>query len=399
MVRPAAFVFRDNLAALAACRELGRAGIEVHVFDATPGPAAQSRFSRFTRAPSYYDDPTGWARFVRAQAARFIEAPVLFPTEDAALLVADRFHAELSPVVRYSYQAPGPALSLLDKRRLYAAAAAIGAPVPRCVAVDDGSALRALENADDWIAKPACRYWFNATGKRIHTFLQLTGGSKAIEGDVRVAARRVLEAGFPAILQERIPGPFENLFSIGLAIDRDGTLVASFCSRKHGEYPEPFGDGLIVETVACDEDLVERTVALLRRVGYWGICDVEFKLDERDGRFKILDANPRVWLWMGLGALTGAPLALHAYALASGDHSVLPETPRTDASKSWVSPRGAAAFLLKAWRPHRHGWALGMRVAAGALHTVGRDLATFRDPLYVKPGAWSSVVRALSRPR
>ena len=397
---PVAFVFRDNLAALATTRELGRAGIKVYVFDATPGPAAYSRYSCFVQAPSYYDDPAGWAKFLRAQAARHIDPPVMFPTEDAALLVVDRFYNELSPVLRYPYAAPGPAIAALDKRSLYAAAEEIGVAVPRHVTPDDPSAPRKMNDESEWIAKPACRYWFDSGGHRIHTFLRLTGGSKAIEGDARTAARRIADAGFPAILQERVPGPFENLFSVGLVVDRGGALLGRFCSRKHGEYPEPFGDGLIVETVACDEDLVEQAVELLRKLGYWGICDIEFKLDERDGRYKLLDANPRVWLWMGLGAMSGVPLALHAYALATGDRTVLARAQRRrPTGVSWVSPRGAAAFLLKAWRPSRHGWSLGMRVGLGALRTVTRDLALFRDPLYTKPGAWSSVAHALRRPR
>jgi predicted ATP-grasp superfamily ATP-dependent carboligase len=395
---PAAFVFRDNLAALATTRELGRAGIEVVVLDAVPGPAASSRFSRFVEAPSYYDDPEGWARFVRTQAERCSAPPVVFPTEDAALLVADRFHDVLAPVVRYPYAAPGPAVAALDKRRLYAAAAEAGASVPKCIDVSDGFPSTDIDAG--WIAKPACRYWFDATGRRVLTFLRLTGGSKAIEGDLRAAATMVRDAGFPTILQERVPGPFENLFSVGLALDKDGSLLASFCSRKHGEYPEPFGDGLIVESVPCDEDLVGHSADLLRKLGYWGICDLEYKLDDRDGRYKLLDANPRVWLWLELGALSGVPIALSAYALATGDRSVLAlAPPRSRSRASWTSPRGSAAFLLKAWRPARHGWPFGARVATGALRTIARDLVLFRDPLYVKPRAWSTLLAAFTRSR
>ena len=64
MARPAALVFRDNPAALATCRELGRAGVEVVVLDAERGPASSSRFARFVEAPSYYDDPAAWAAFM-----------------------------------------------------------------------------------------------------------------------------------------------------------------------------------------------------------------------------------------------------------------------------------------------------------------------------------------------
>jgi hypothetical protein len=72
---------------------------------------------------------------------------------------------------------------------------------------------------------------------------------------------------------------------------------------------------------------------------------------------------------------------------------------KSNTRPSWTSPRGAAAFLLKAWKPARHGWAFGARVASGALMTTLRDLTLFRDPLYLKPRAWSSITRALKRTR
>jgi predicted ATP-grasp superfamily ATP-dependent carboligase len=399
--RPTAFVFRDNAAALATCRELGRAGIDVVVLDAERGPASSSRFARFVEAPSYYAEPGAWAAFVREHARTYPAPPVAFPTEDAALLVADRFHGELSSAVRYAYAAPGPASALLDKRRLYAAAGNVGLDVPRWMEPgDDGGAPAPDDSA--WIAKPACRYWFDEQGRSIRTFLRITGGSKAIAGDVRDSARRVRAAGFPTIVQERIPGPFEDLFSVGLALDRDGRLLGSFCARKRGEYPEPFGDGLIVEATEARLDLIEGSAALLRSLGYWGICDVEFKRDERDGKYKLLDANPRVWLWLGLGARCGVPLALLAYALANDDAAAIEDAlagARRETRPAWVSPRGAAAFLLNAWRPGRHGWALPLRVAFGALGTIARDLAAFGDPLYLRAEAWSSALRALSRRR
>jgi predicted ATP-grasp superfamily ATP-dependent carboligase len=248
---------------------------------------------------------------------------------------------------------------LLDKRRLYGAAAGVGLHVPRCIEVTSDADARAANDGGAWIAKPACRYWFDDSGSTIRTFLHITGGSKAIEGDVWSGVRRVREAGFPAIVQERVPGPFEDLFSVGLVLDRDQELLGSFCSRKRGEYPEPFGDGLIVETTECRGELVEGAAALLRSLGYWGICDVEFKRDARDGNYKLLDANPRVWLWLGLGARSGVPLALLAYALATGDFSFADDASdraRSATGAAWVSPRGAAGFLLRAWRPSKHGW-------------------------------------------
>ena len=49
------------------------------------------------------------------------------------------------------------------------------------------------------------------------------------------------------MVQERIPGPFEELVSVGLCLARGGEVLQAFTARKHCQYPEPFGDGLIVE--------------------------------------------------------------------------------------------------------------------------------------------------------
>ena len=239
-----ALVFPDNAAALAATRELGRAGVPVTLVTTRDGPASLSRFARVERAPDFYESPADWCRFVVELARRLPEPPVLIPTEDAALLVAESFHAELAAVARTPYPAPGVLPRILDKLELYAAAERVGIGVPRSHEVTDTSVGVPIDAS--WIVKPSCRYHFDPR-LGVTTFLSLSGGSKAFEGDVHDAVARVRDAGFRCMVQERIPGPFEELVSVGLCLDREGRLLTSFTARKHCEYPEPFGDGLVVE--------------------------------------------------------------------------------------------------------------------------------------------------------
>jgi len=407
-VNAPAFVFPDNPAALATCRELGHAGIPVTLITSRDGPASLSRYPRVLRAPDFYREPGAWLAFVVAQAQRCVEPPVLLPTEDAALLVADAFRVELSTVARFPYPAgtisdgttvSRPIPRVLDKLELYSAAYDLGIAVPEFREIRLAEAWPRDESDGKWLVKPSCRYHFDPR-RGITTFLSLTGGSKAMEGSVRDAARTVLGAGFRCMAQEKIPGPFEQLVSVGLAIDRKGRVPAAFFTRKRCEYPEPFGDGLVVETID-DPGILEDSVRLLRKLGYWGICDVEYKRDERDGRFKLLDANPRTWLWVGLAESAGCtPLALSAYRLGLGD-GVLSDAAngerRGRAGLTWVSPRGAAAFLLRQYRPARHGARLPMALTVGALRTMLRNLRVFRDPLYARPSTWPALVEAATR--
>jgi predicted ATP-grasp superfamily ATP-dependent carboligase len=400
-----AFVFPDNAAALAATRELGNAGVPVTLITSRDGPASLSRFARVERAPDFYEAPTAWCAYVTELARRSPEPPVLIPTEDAALLVAESFHHELSQVARYPYPAPGVLPRVLDKLELYAAAERMGIGVPRSYEVTHETT--SVPSDDGWIVKPSCRYHFDRV-RGVTTLLSMTGGSKAFGGSVAGAAERVRDAGFRCMVQELVPGRFEELVSVGLCLDRDGRLISSFSTRKRCEYPEPFGDGLVVETID-DPGILEPSVALLRQLGYWGICDVEYKRDARDGRMKLLDANPRVWLWVGLASDAGSsPLALTAYRLALGDGRIPERFARSGTGASaasgrpgltWVSPRGAAAFLLKQYRPAKHGIGLLGGLTVGALRTMLRSLRAFRDPLYARPSTWPRLLQAAASAR
>jgi D-aspartate ligase len=389
-----ALVFPDNLAALATCRELGWAGITAHLLGPRRVIAARSRHARFVASPDFYSDPEAFVDFACRFAASLDQPPVLFPTEDAALLLADRHHDALSRHCRYPYAAPGVATRLLDKRDLYAAAARAGVGAPRFVDVDDADACTTLSTDVAWLVKPPCRYRFDEQGK-VRTFLSITGGAKALGRHLATDVATVRRAGFPAVVQERIPGDFDQLVSVGLCMDRDGRLLDSFTARKRFEYPEPFGDGLVVERVT-DPGVTEPALRLLRELGYWGICDVEFKRDARDGIFKVLDANPRTWLWAGLGRAGGNPLVLTAYNLVAEQPIACPPI-RERRDAVWVSPRGTAAFLLKSYRARRHGPFLPLRLTGGALRTILRDFLVYYDPLYLRPSAWLDMGTAVMK--
>lgn len=401
MAEATALVFPDNLAALATVRELGKAGVATRLLGHHPGPGAYSRYANYIEAPNFYEDPDAWVDFVARIAETEPEPPVLFPTEDAALLLVEYAHERLGNRVRTPYPRPGVIPKIVDKIDLYELASSIDIAIPEyreILRVEDMDPEDAA--AAGWLVKPSCRYVLGSEG--VTTFLSMSGGSKAMAGDLREAAGRMLEAGFRVMHQESVPGPFEELVSAAVCLDRDGNLVDAYTARKHCEYPEPFGDGLVVE-LTPDPGIIEPTVELLRRAGYWGIADAEYKRDPRDGKFKLLDVNPRVWLWHRLGADAGASeLATTAFRLALSQNAPpieRSERERRPSGLTWVSPRGAAAFLARTYRPNNHGWFLPIRLTVGAARTMLRNSRTFRDPLYLKPEAWRDLVGAAGNRR
>ena len=84
------------------------------------------------------------------------------------------------------------------------------------------------------------------------------------------------------------------------------------CRRR--QHPLQFGKAsTFVETVDVPilEDLSER---FLRACKYYGLVEVEYKLDSRDGKYKLLDVNARTWGYHSLGARAGVDFSYLLYA-------------------------------------------------------------------------------------
>jgi predicted ATP-grasp superfamily ATP-dependent carboligase len=67
------------------------------------------------------------------------------------------------------------------------------------------------------------------------------------------------------------------------------------------------------------------TTSLIRKIDFYGIVDAEFKRDPRDGLFKFIEVNPRVWMQNVFPSRYGCNLPYMAYLDAV--KKPLPENP------------------------------------------------------------------------
>jgi D-aspartate ligase len=92
------------------------------------------------------------------------------------------------------------------------------------------------------------------------------------------------------ILQEYIPG--EDWIFHGYCNPETDCFVG-FTGKKLRSYP-PFAGPTTLGVSILNEPLRKQTEAMLRTIGYSGIMDIDCRRDARDGRYKLLDFNPRV---------------------------------------------------------------------------------------------------------
>jgi predicted ATP-grasp superfamily ATP-dependent carboligase len=112
----------------------------------------------------------------------------------------------------------------------------------------------------------------------------------------------------------------------------EGRPLASMTARCLRQFPVDFGCATYVRTVE-EPEIEEISGNFLRGIGYTGLVEIEFKRDPRDGRYKMLDVNPRTWAWHSLSRRAGIDFPYLAWLQAS-DAPVPPA--RAQAGVAWV---------------------------------------------------------------
>jgi D-aspartate ligase len=322
-----AVVLGGDYRALGVVRSLGRRGVPVWVVrQGDDTLAAMSRYAR-RRLPWPATDEQMQVDYLLGVADEGAHGWALIPSAEETAALIGRHHDVLGSRFRLTTPAWETLRFACDKRLTYALGAALGLAVPWTLYPRD---RRDLEDAHlPWpvILKPAFKEGFN----------RLTA-AKAWRVDDRDALLRrydeACELVAPEVLmiQELIPGGGEAQFSYTALCD-DGRPLASVVARRTRQYPPDFGRAsTFVETVDC-EAVAAASLLLLSDLRWTGLVEVEFKRDPRDGRFKLLDVNPRVWGWHTLCARAGVDFPYLLWLAVRGE-----PVPRTQARAGvkWV---------------------------------------------------------------
>ena len=144
-------------------------------------------------------------------------------------------------------------------------------------------------------------------------------GVKALHVGSRADAAEQLTAlraeGFPVILQEYVPGPATQHYFVDGFVDRTGAVRAVFVRQRLRMFPLDFGNSTYMVSVRPEAaaGAVSAITSLLTHAGYRGMFSAEFKLDPRDGVFKILEVNARAWWYVDFAARCGVDVCRMAY--------------------------------------------------------------------------------------
>ncbi|MBM3212322.1 hypothetical protein FJZ33_08885 [Candidatus Poribacteria bacterium] len=275
---------------LGAVRSLGRAGIPVIGLESDPSmPGFKSKYCNAKLCPDPVHQPEKLLDFIINHGNKLNRYGILFPSSDAFVLFISRYREELSKKFLFALPAREVLEAIVNKRRQYEMAERIGTPYPQTFYPDNMDDVEAIKDILEYPAfiKP---YYSHLWKEKFYN----KGFKVSNSEELKEQFTKILPTGLQVMVQSIILGPNTNHFKVSTYIDSKGRPLMVFTLRKIRQYPTDFGVGTLVESLRYDE-LKELGLVFFMGIQYRGIGSIEFKKDDRDGRLKMIELNPRLW--------------------------------------------------------------------------------------------------------
>ncbi|HVW87684.1 MAG TPA: hypothetical protein VHB50_23515 [Bryobacteraceae bacterium] len=348
-----AVVVGGDYQGLGILRSLGSRGVPVCVID---DEHSISRFSRYAThaitVPSLRDQKRTVDVVLEAGHRLGLEGWVLFPTRDETVAAFSRYR----PLLGEFFRVPTPDWEttkwIWDKRNTYSLANQLGIATPHTWYPRDVAELDQIAAEPPFAIKPAIKEHFIYATK-----------AKAWRADSRAELRELFQKAASLVgpgevmIQDLIPGGGENQFAY-CAFYKNGSALGSMVVRRSRQHPPEFGRAsTFVETIDLPllETISER---FLKSLNYYGLVEMEYKLDPRDGKYRLLDVNGRTWGYHSLGLAAGVNFAHLEYADQMGQPV---ESCRGQAGISWIRLVTDIPVALREIAAGRQDWKAWLR--------------------------------------
>jgi D-aspartate ligase len=296
-------------------RSLGRRGIPVCVID---DETSISRYSRHTthaiRVKNLREEHQIVETLLETGQQLKLNGWVLYPTREEVVAALSRSREELTTIFRV----PTPHWETIqyawDKRKMYQLATALGIPTPHTWYLLENAALVEMADKLPLVIKPAIKeHFFYATRAKAWRADTLS------ELETLFHRASMLISQDEIMLQEFIPGDGNQQFSY-CAFFKEGEALGSMVVLRRRQHPLEFGRAsTYVESLDLPQ-LIETSTRFLKAINYYGLVEMEYKYDQRENIYKLLDVNARTWGYHSLGEHAGVNFSAMLFADQLGEH-------------------------------------------------------------------------------
>ncbi len=306
--RPAV-ILGGGVNALGIARSLGQEGVSLIIIDTDKkSPAMRSRYGRKLLVKALEGDTLIEHLLLLAQ--NFSEPLVLFITEEKTVRTVSEFREKIEAYFMIRLPQHDRLMQLMHKQGFQDLAEAIDAPVPRTVRLQHPDDLKQAEKLTfPCVLKPSEKnYHYGARFKKAYKVLDT--------GELRKWYLEIYPVLADMVVQEWIEGEDSEIYFCLQYIGKDHEVVASFPGRKIRSWPVKIGG-----TASCtaaweyEKELTETTRAFFKNVGFTGMGSMEYKRDERDEKFYMIEPTvARTDFQEEVATINGVNLPLAAYS-------------------------------------------------------------------------------------
>lgn len=296
-----AFIFGMFETGLGVGRSLGRNGIKIYGFDYKKDIGAYSKYIEFSLCPNPIKDELKFIDFVISIAKSLEYKPVLYITADDFLEVFCKSRSIFEEYFLMNIPETDTLKLAFNKNLLYEKCKYLGIECPityKDVLGCEYPLLIKAINVNEW-------------RKSVSGSDKVIIANDSIELEMHCEKLQNLNIGY--VLQEIVPGNDNKFFKYNTYIDNNGEMLAEFMLQKIRQNPIRFGVGSLVKSI-YNEELRDIGRKVFKLIEYKGIGSVEFKYDDRDNKYKLIEINSRYWQQNILPTKCGINFPLIEYA-------------------------------------------------------------------------------------
>jgi predicted ATP-grasp superfamily ATP-dependent carboligase len=311
-----AIVIEGHVQGLSNTRSLGELGIPVYVLDVTHCLAQHSKYcTKYFRCPKFKSEEFIPFLIELAQKEN-LQGWFLIGSNDHIVENLSLHAQELAPYYTMIVPAKEQLYNIIDKANLMQIASTCGTHIPKTCDINT------LEQTKDFT------YPLLIKGREGLSFYKATH-QKAIqvnnEEELHSKIQEIALLTNDVMIQELIPFDKQNRVVSFTCFAINGEIQTYWMGQKLREHPIKYGTATMSQSVLLLE-VLEEAKPLMKALNYTGVCEIEFMRDPRDGYYKLIEINPRTWLWVGLAKACGIDYAKIMYRYVNGIEQTYPTT-------------------------------------------------------------------------
>jgi len=237
---------------------------------------------------------------------------VVFPTHDSHVEILSKNKTALEKHFKVSTDEWSVIELFYNKVNSYRICQNLEIPIAHTFTSLEEEQLEHIEIDFPCIIKPAVMHkFYSATKSKV----LLCNDRKQLKAQYKKALSIIPKEEI--IVQSIIPGDNTSQFS-ACFFSIKGEVIIQLSACRMRQHPIDFGNATTYAETVIIPEILDYGKKILSFTNYTGVCEIEFKKDSVDGRYKFLEVNPRTWKWHLIAEKSKSPFLITYYRYLTG---------------------------------------------------------------------------------